>query len=227
MGLARGLSVERSNQVADAYLDLIAQAADCPDRLVGWVGEIPVDVTLARKVWAAVTATHRDHYICPLDEVGRQLLGFVLREVDADLAHDRDHRGVDASRGVGDAPGGVGGVAACGRVVDEGATDLGPAGVVEATKRTWAIRRLRHTEARAAHLEQTEAKAPMAVPATGPTIQIQKWLHVPDASAGPKDRAGFILAPETPPPTSMSNSTTPPIAIAAAAPTARVSVETA
>jgi len=67
----------------------------------------------------------------------------------------------------------------------------------------------------------------MAVPVIGPTIQIQKWLQVPEARAGPRDRAGFMLAPETPPPTRMSNNTTPPIAMAAAAPTARVSVATA
>ena len=46
-------------------------------------------------------------------------------------------------------------------------------------------------------------------------------------SAGPNERAGFIDAPVTGPPNSASSPTVPPIAIAAAAPTARVSVATA
>ena len=51
--------------------------------------------------------------------------------------------------------------------------------------------------------------------------------HWPATSAGPNERAGFIDAPVTPPPNSESSATVPPIAIAAAAPTARVSVATA
>ena len=47
------------------------------------------------------------------------------------------------------------------------------------------------------------------------------------ASAGPRERAGFIEAPVTGPPNSASRPIVPPIAIAAPAPTARVSVATA
>src|SRR3954452_21657523 len=50
---------------------------------------------------------------------------------------------------------------------------------------------------------------------------------MPDPSAGPNDRAGFIDAPVIGPPKSASRPTVPPIAIAAASPTARVSVLTA
>src|SRR3954454_22240931 len=64
-------------------------------------------------------------------------------------------------------------------------------------------------------------------PKTGPTTYIQKSVHSPDASAGPNERAGFIDAPVTGPPNSASSPTAPPMAIAAAAPTARVSVATA
>ena len=46
-------------------------------------------------------------------------------------------------------------------------------------------------------------------------------------SAGPSERAGFIEAPEIGPPNSAFSPTVPPIAIAAASPTARVSVATA
>ena len=46
-------------------------------------------------------------------------------------------------------------------------------------------------------------------------------------SAGPIERAGFIEAPEIGPPNSAFSPTVPPIAIAAASPTARVSVATA
>ena len=50
---------------------------------------------------------------------------------------------------------------------------------------------------------------------------------MPLTSAGPIERAGFIEAPVTGPPKRASRPTVPPIAIAAAAPTARVSVATA
>ena len=50
---------------------------------------------------------------------------------------------------------------------------------------------------------------------------------MPEASAGPSERAGFIDAPVTGPPKIASSPTVPPMAIAAAAPTARVSVATA
>ncbi|HEU4977747.1 MAG TPA: hypothetical protein VFT42_02525 [Solirubrobacteraceae bacterium] len=50
---------------------------------------------------------------------------------------------------------------------------------------------------------------------------------MPETSAGPNERAGFMLAPVTGPPTRASRPIVPPIAMAAAAPTARVSVATA
>jgi hypothetical protein len=49
----------------------------------------------------------------------------------------------------------------------------------------------------------------------------------PETSAGPIDRIGFIEAPEIGPPNIASSPIVPPIAIAAASPTARVSVATA
>ena len=52
-------------------------------------------------------------------------------------------------------------------------------------------------------------------------------MQVPATTAGPIERAGFIDAPEIGPPNIASSPTVPPIAIAAASPTARVSVATA
>ena len=49
----------------------------------------------------------------------------------------------------------------------------------------------------------------------------------PETTAGPSDRIGFIDAPEIGPPNIASRPIVPPIAIAAASPTARVSVATA
>ena len=51
--------------------------------------------------------------------------------------------------------------------------------------------------------------------------------EVAGAIAGPSERAGFIEAPVIGPPNIASRPTVPPIAIAAASPTARVSVATA
>ena len=48
---------------------------------------------------------------------------------------------------------------------------------------------------------------------------------MPETSAGPSERIGFIDAPEIGPPNIASSPIVPPIAIAAASPTARVSVE--
>ena len=50
---------------------------------------------------------------------------------------------------------------------------------------------------------------------------------MPETKAGPKERAGFMDAPVTAPPNNASRATVPPMAMAAAAPTARVSVATA
>ena len=44
----------------------------------------------------------------------------------------------------------------------------------------------------------------MIAPTIGPTIQIQKLSKLPSTIAGPRYLAGFIAAPETPPPIKMS-----------------------
>jgi glycerol uptake facilitator-like aquaporin len=61
----------------------------------------------------------------------------------------------------------------------------------------------------------------------GATRYSHSAWRFPETSAGPSERAGFIEAPEIGPPNSASRPTVPPIAMAAASPTARVSVATA
>ena len=56
---------------------------------------------------------------------------------------------------------------------------------------------------------------------------VPQHILSPETTAGAKDRAGFMEAPVTGPPKSASSPTVPPIAIAAASPTARESVATA
>ena len=65
------------------------------------------------------------------------------------------------------------------------------------------------------------------VPRIGATMYSHSACRSPLTSAGPTERAGFIEAPEIGPPNIASRPTVPPIAIAAASPTARVSVATA
>jgi hypothetical protein len=65
------------------------------------------------------------------------------------------------------------------------------------------------------------------VPKSGASRYSQRAWSSPLTRAGPSERAGFIEAPEMRPPKMASSATVPPIAIAAASPTARVSVATA
>ena len=67
----------------------------------------------------------------------------------------------------------------------------------------------------------------MIAPTSGAARYTQMEVRSPDTIAGPSDRAGFMEAPVTGPPNIASSPTAPPIAIAAASPTARVSVATA
>ena len=84
----------------DALVDVVADRSDLVERPAGGVGELPVDVALARDEWAFVAAAHGDHDI----GLGRELLGEPLRgavgEVDAELAHDLDDFRMDVRGGV-------------------------------------------------------------------------------------------------------------------------------
>src|SRR5688572_21577939 len=71
------------------------------------------------------------------------------------------------------------------------------------------------------------ASTPATAPSSGPTRYTHWLVQVPETSAGPKLRAGFIDAPEAGPANITSSSTTNPIASAAAWPAARTSVATA
>ena len=87
--------------------------------------------------------------------------------------------------------------------------------------------RVRGRAARAHPVRTGTHSAPTIAPRGGARAYTQKSCHSPETSAGPNDRAGFIDAPVTGPPNRASSPMTPPIAIAAEAPTARVSVATA
>src|SRR6185437_11736894 len=69
--------------------------------------------------------------------------------------------------------------------------------------------------------------AAITAPRNGAVRYTQIEVNSAAAIAGPSERAGFIDAPVTGPPNIASSPTVAPIAIAAASPTARVSVATA
>jgi hypothetical protein len=134
----------------------------------------------------------------PLGQLAGQWLRAAAGEVDAELVHHRDDLGVDATVRIGDAAGGCGGVAAVRRALEQRLAHLRAAGVIEAAE---------------------EDVAHGAAPVSGAGVR------APLASAGPNERAGFMLPPDTTPRTRMSTATVTPMA--SAAPAARVSVATA
>src|SRR5579862_4429100 len=71
------------------------------------------------------------------------------------------------------------------------------------------------------------ASPPSEAPTTGARTYTQSACRLPETRAGPSERIGFIEAPLIGPPNIASRPIVPPIAIAAASPTARVSVATA
>jgi hypothetical protein len=60
------LTIEFADQHGDPLGDLVADVADPVDRLAGRVGEIPVEIALARDDWAFVAAAHGDHEVDPV-----------------------------------------------------------------------------------------------------------------------------------------------------------------
>src|SRR5689334_14215900 len=59
---------------------------------------------------------------------------------------------------------------------------------------------------------------PATAPATGAVRYTQRWSSRPETTAGARDRAGFMLAPDTGPPNSASNAITAPTATPASSP---------
>ena len=94
-------AVKVSDELRDLDPDLITDASDILDRQTLGIGEIPLDVALAWDVRAGVAAAHRDHHVSPGGQLGREPLRAAVRQVDAELAHDLDHRRMHATARVG------------------------------------------------------------------------------------------------------------------------------
>ena len=148
--------------------------------------------------------------------------GRAVREVDAQLAHHLDHLG--CTRSPGRRARRTARVAAGGGALEQRLAHLRAAGVVQADEQDVAIRpsglRLAAYE-----LVGERARARPHDRADDVDPEVRPLARRP--APGPNERAGFIEAPVIGPPNSASRPTVPPIAIAAAAPTARVSVATA
>jgi hypothetical protein len=65
---------EFAGELPYAGADVVASGADLVDRPALGVGQVPVDVALARDERACVSAAHRDHDVCLLGEFARELL---------------------------------------------------------------------------------------------------------------------------------------------------------
>jgi hypothetical protein len=122
--------VEFADQRAYPRADLIPDGPDLLDGEPGGVGQVPVQVPLARVDRTGVAAAHGDHDVGGLDSPAVQRLGELRRDVQADLGHGLHHGGVQlagwlrARRGHPDPPGRL--------LAEQRGGHLGPARVVGA-----------------------------------------------------------------------------------------------
>src|SRR6266446_2854542 len=79
----------------DAPADLVADLADLLDALARGIRKLPVQVSLAGIDRARVAAAHGDDDLRLAHELIGQRLGKLLAQVEADLAHRLDDRGID------------------------------------------------------------------------------------------------------------------------------------
>ena len=87
-----------SSSIAPA--NVVADRAHLVERQALRVGQLPVDVALARDVGARVAAAHRDHDVGPLGVGARRAGAGCVGQVDAELPHRLDHLGVDVLAGI-------------------------------------------------------------------------------------------------------------------------------
>src|SRR5436190_23574513 len=80
--------------------DLVAYLAHGCQVLAGRVLELPILVALARIDRAGVAAAHRDHRVGGPDDVVRERLRELLRQIHANLGHGLDNRRVDPVGGL-------------------------------------------------------------------------------------------------------------------------------
>jgi hypothetical protein len=67
--LRLAISSKLCEEIADAASDLVSCGSDLRDRATLGVGEVPIDVALARDVWALVAAAHRHDDVCLFSEL--------------------------------------------------------------------------------------------------------------------------------------------------------------
>jgi ArsR family transcriptional regulator, arsenate/arsenite/antimonite-responsive transcriptional repressor len=131
--LVHGLSpVELGDEGLDPPTDLIARGAHLVERPAGGVGEVPVDVALARDVWALIAAAHGDDDVGLLGELAGQESRAAACEVDSEFAHRIEDLWMDASGR--SRPCGRRGVPPAGGPLEQRLAHLGAAGVVEANE---------------------------------------------------------------------------------------------
>ena len=91
------LAIELSDEIVDSPGDLVAGRADLLDRSPFRIRQFPVDVALAGDERAGVAAAHRDDDVGLLCELACEALRAMAGEVDCELAHHFDDRGVNVT----------------------------------------------------------------------------------------------------------------------------------
>jgi len=118
------------DQLRDALGDLVADLTDPFDWLTGGVGQLPVDVLLARDERALIPAAHRHDNVRLPGELGREQPWGAVAEFDVELAHHSHDLGMDVvgrRRAGRERPVGVPGGAFEQRLADLGASGVVPA----------------------------------------------------------------------------------------------------
>ena len=94
-GLVLSRGDELGEERPDLSVDLISDGTDLVDASSRWIVELPIEIPLPREDRARVSAAHRDHDIRPFDGFLGEGLRILGGDVDPDLPHRLDDRGVD------------------------------------------------------------------------------------------------------------------------------------
>jgi hypothetical protein len=82
--------VELGHESSYTPINLVSDLTDGIDRLAGWIGEVPINVALARDVGTFVAASHRYHEVGPFGKLPPESGRGAVGEVDPDLIHNLD-----------------------------------------------------------------------------------------------------------------------------------------
>jgi hypothetical protein len=128
--LWRGQALARE-QGFNPRLNIVTDGADGLEPLSLRIRDRPILCPGTGHVRAFVSAPHRDQHLRLSCEIVREFLRHSVRQIDSNLAHDRDHLGMHASRGLGSR-----GEAARSRTIcqpiEPGGSHLGSARIVNA-----------------------------------------------------------------------------------------------